>query len=457
MQAQDFYQTTTEKTIAIVLLTKAAYTHEQECLPREDSMSLSVQQFKGGLGEFGVIGDAQGRVTKVYIGQGEGTDTQAIALVVNKLPAGAYVPAEPLSMRAMVKWSLAQYKFDHYKSREVLSRTLVVSDENLSHILAEATSIFLVRDLINAPANIMGPESLAGALSTLADTHGAVYQQWVGPELLEHHFPAIHAVGRAAAEAPRLAMLTWGDASHPKVTLVGKGVCFDSGGLDIKASGGMRLMKKDMGGAAHVIGLAQWLMMRKLPIRLQVLIPAVENAVGSRAYRPGDILTMRNGLTVEIDNTDAEGRLVLADALVKACEEKPDLLFDFATLTGAARVAVGTEISALFSNNDALAEGIIQASNTVGDPVWRMPLFQGYVNMLDSNVANLVNSSPSSYAGAIIAALFLEHFVEKNTPWVHMDMMAWNVGAKPGKPEGGEAMGIQAVAAYLIERFTPLN
>ncbi len=453
MRAQDFYQTTLEHTVPFVLLTKADYANQFELLPLEVRHALSLQQFKSKLGDVAVMGDAQGKLLRVYVGQGEGTDVQAIAHAVNRFPAGSYVPDVPMSLPAMVKWSLAQYRFDRYKSRDSVPHCLAVQAECLPEILAEAVSIFLVRDLINTPANVMGPEALASALAAIAEEHGAVFEQWVGSQLLHDNFPAIHAVGRAAAEEPRLARLTWGDESHPRVTLVGKGVCFDSGGLDIKPSSGMRIMKKDMGGAAQAMGLATWLMMRRVPIRLEVLIPAVENAVGSRAYRPGDVLTMRNGMTVEIDNTDAEGRLVLADALVKACEEKPDILIDFATLTGAARVAVGTEMSALFSNNDTLAEGILRASHKTGDAVWRMPLFQGYANMLDSTIADFVNSSPSSYAGAIIAALFLEFFVDKDIPWAHFDLMAWNVSTKPGKPEGGEAMGIQAVASYLIQRF----
>jgi leucyl aminopeptidase len=452
MQAQEFYQTTTEQAIALVLISKANCSSFLEGSSSEVRQAFLLQQFKGKLGDVVVLGDEQ-RCVSAYIGQGDGTDALAVAHAMPHLPAGVYAPDVPLSMRAMVVWSLAQYRFNRYKFREIQRHALVVSKEELPDVLAEAASIFLVRDLINTPGNDMGPDALAGALKSLAEEHGATYEQWVGPALLQHNYPAIHAVGRAAAIAPRLAQLTWGEETHPRVTLVGKGVCFDSGGLDIKPSSGMRLMKKDMGGAAQVMGLAKWLMMLKLPIRLQVLIPAVENAIGSRAYRPGDVLTMRNGKTVEIDNTDAEGRLVLADALVKACEEKPAVLIDFATLTGAARVAVGTEISALFSNDDALAEGILAAAQDVGDAVWRMPLFPGYASMLDSTIADCVNSSPSSYAGAIVAGLFLESFIDKGTAWAHFDLMSWNLSSKPGKPEGGEAMGIQAVAAYLIERF----
>ena len=454
MNAQNFYQTkSNDKATSLILLTKETFLTQQSESTVEVRRAFSLQQFKGNLGEIAVIGDSEGRLVSVYIGQGVGQDVDAIAQAVLKLPEGVYAPSQALSMRAMVIWSLAQYRFTRYKKREILVRNLIVPDGVLHGILAETTSVFLARDLINTPASDMHPEALIAALRRVADEHQATFEQWVGHELLQHNFPAVHAVGRAASVEPRIAMLTWGEASYPHVTLVGKGVCFDSGGLDIKPSSGMRLMKKDMGGAALVIGLAHWLMMLKLPIYLQVIIPAVENAIGSRAYRPGDVLTMRNGLTVEIDNTDSEGRLILADALVKACEAKPELLIDFSTLTGAARVAVGTEISALFTNDDTLAEDMVNASKQMRDAVWRMPLFKGYACMNDSTIADLSNSAASSYGGAITAALFLERFIAENISWAHFDTMAWNVSSKPGRPEGGEAMGMQAVAGYLIQRY----
>lgn len=294
---------------------------------------------------------------------------------------------------------------------------------------------------------------MSAAAAELARQYQADFCEWVGDELLTANFPAIHVVGRASEFEPRLIQLTWGQADHPLIALVGKGVCFDSGGLDIKPALNMRLMKKDMGGAAHVLGLAQWIMANQLPVRLQVLIPAVENAVGSRSFRPGDVLTMRNGLTVEVDNTDAEGRLILADAMVKACEEKPELLIDFSTLTGAARVAVGTDIAALFTGNDELASTLSRLGEEICDPVWRFPLFSGYESMLDSTVADVINASPSPYAGAITAALFLKRFIHAATQWVHFDIMAWNLASKPGKPEGGEAMGVRTVARYLKEKY----
>jgi len=448
MQARAFYQTDAEQTIQLVLLANL------DKAKTEDKSALIVQQFNAKLGEWAVIGDQHARILTVYIGLGEGTDAEAIARVVTKLPAGCYQSEQTLSSRAEVLWSLAQYRFNTYKKSEYLPKQLLVKIEALPAVLAEAEAVFLVRDLINTPANDMGPEALAQAVIDLAKMHEAHVDVCVGDALLEENYPAIHAVGRAAAEAPRLVSLTWGNPKHPRVALVGKGVCFDSGGLDLKPSHGMRLMKKDMGGAANAIGLAHWIMTMQLPICLQLLIPAVENAVSASAYRPGDVLTMRNGLTVEIDNTDAEGRLVLADALVKACEAKPDLVLDFATLTGAARVAVGTEITAMFTNDDKLASDVSAAADEMCDPVWRLPLHQAYTSLFESSIADLANSSASPYGGAITAALFLERFVQPKLSWMHCDLMAWNVRSKPGKPEGGEAMGIQALFGYLNKRFS---
>ncbi len=450
MQADRFYQTSTDNAWPLILLNKGCSLNEMSEVERN---ALASQQFKGALGDVAVITGPQGLPQKMYIGAGDGNATLAMASAVMKLPPGLYQAPLEAEQSTLLAWSLAQYRFDQYKESSAVPRVLAVNARALPDVLLESNAIFLVRDLINMPANALGPREMAEALSSLAMEHGATFKQWVGDELVRDRFPAIHAVGRAAADAPRLLSLTWGNEAHPHVTLVGKGVCFDSGGLDIKPAAGMRYMKKDMGGAAHVIGLAQWMMGKQLPIRLQVLIPAVENAVGSCAFRPGDVLTMRNGLTVEIDNTDAEGRLVLADALVKACEEKIDLLIDFATLTGAARVAVGTEIAALFTNDDQLAEAIAQTACETKDPVWRMPLFAGYANMLDSTIADMANSSPSSYAGAITAALFLQRFVKESVPWLHFDIMAWNVSNKPGRPEGGEAMGMLAVGRYLLNRY----
>ncbi|WP_298622099.1 M17 family metallopeptidase [uncultured Legionella sp.] len=453
MQANLFYETHNDRAIPLYLVSQTQWEEGKETFSAAERNGFALRQFRGKLGDYCLVNNADGVLERAYIGSGAGIQEQALAHAANSLPPGSYQLQEPLSQGAAVNWGLAQYRFVDYKKYDLQPRILLVDEAGLSDTLALTQSIYLVRDLINKPTSDMGPAQLADVVEKMAETHQAQFKQWVGNELLTDNYPAIHAVGRASASSPRLISLTWGKEQHPRVTLVGKGVCFDSGGLDIKPSSGMRFMKKDMGGAAHVIGLAQWIMLRQLSIRLEVLIPAVENSIGPDAFRPGDVLTMRNGLTVEIDNTDAEGRLVLADALVKACEDKPDLIIDFATLTGAARVAVGTEMAAMFSNNDQLAADVTEAARSTMDPVWRLPLFAPYDDLLNSNIADLANSSASPYAGAIVAALFLQRFITKSVPWVHFDVMAWNTSSKPGKPEGGEAMGLRTVAEYLLRVY----
>jgi leucyl aminopeptidase len=329
---------------------------------------------------------------------------------------------------------------------------LLPQDANRNRLDNFVSAINLVRDLINTPAADMLPSHFAAEATQVADTHGAESRVVIGEDLLLEGYGAIHAVGRASIDAPRLIDITWGDADHPLVVVIGKGVCFDSGGLDIKPAAGMRSMKKDMGGAATALGLAQLIMAEELPVRLRLLIPAVENAIDGNAYRPGDILSTFKGLTVEVDNTDAEGRLVLCDALALGARDRPDLMLDFATLTGSARSAVGAEIAAMFCNDDRVAEAIHQSGVAIDDPVWRMPLHKGYRHMLDSKVADTVNSASSPYAGAITAALFLEKFVDE-VPWVHFDIMGYNTRSRPGRPEGGEAMGLRAVFQYLEQRY----
>ena len=416
------------------------------------AIDFSVYDFTGLLGNVALI--SVDGITTAYIGKGIESDAQAIANAMSKLPVGTYnVLGASLSSDAMLMWSLAQYAFDRYKPAKIKPRLLCVNVKEIKEVIITARAIFLIRDLINTPANDLCPKALSEVVAELAQEHNATWNESVGDSLLTENFPAIHAVGRASASAPRLLSLFWGDEKHPKITLIGKGVCFDSGGLDLKPAAMMRLMKKDMGGAAQVIGLAQWIMSMNLAIRLELLIPAVENSVDAEAYRPGDVIIMRNGLSVEIDNTDAEGRLILADALTLACESHPDLIIDFSTLTGAARVAVGTEISAVFGTADEVIKDLIECGEKVQDPLWRMPLYAGYARLLESNIADLVNSSPLPYAGAITAALFLQRFVDANIPWVHFDIMAWNINNRPGKPEGGEAMGMLAVATYLKQRY----
>jgi leucyl aminopeptidase len=311
-----------------------------------------------------------------------------------------------------------------------------------------------VRDLVNTPAADMGPAELEAAAEMLARDHGATLSVTRG-DALEQGYPMIHAVGMAAARGrePRLIELEWGQADHPRLALVGKGVCFDTGGLDIKPSAAMRLMKKDMGGAAHALALADLVMRLRLPVRLHLLVAAVENAVAGNAFRPGDVLKTRKGLTVENTNTDAEGRLVLGDALTRAVEAKPELILDFATLTGAARVALGPDLPALFANDDALAAALIDAGTAANDPLWRLPLWDGYDEMLKSDIADLVNAAEGGFAGSITAALFLRRFVPKDIAWAHLDLFAWRPAARPGRPKGGDAMGLRAAWAMLKTRY----
>lgn len=415
--------------------------------------------FQGDFGQFVALGHEDGTLTDIWVGRSTKRQdvpiTDAILAVLALLPVATYRIELPENARQNFaeQWALAQYRYDAYKTAPSNAKILCISEAELALVEPMVEAIYWLRDLINAPPNVMGPEGLSQAMQELALRFGADFEEWVGQALLDANYPMVYAVGAAAAEAPRMLRLKYGKPQWPKISLIGKGVCFDSGGLDIKPSQGMRLMKKDMGGAAHAMALAMWIMAAKLPLHFELLVPAVENAIGAGAFRPGDILKSRAGLSVEIDNTDAEGRLVLADALTKACESQSECIIDFATLTGAARAAVGTDIAAMFANDDALAHGIEAAAREVGDPVWRLPLHQAYLPMLDSGVADLLNSPSSPYAGAITGALFLEQFVKDARPWVHFDIMAWNLAARPGKPEGGEALGLRAVARYLETRF----
>ena len=376
--------------------------------------------------------------------------------LINQLPEGDY---QALGDEAHIKnlalsWGAGAYRFDRYTEKTAATASLVLpSQAHIDDAERFISAISLVRDLINTPAGDMMPEHISVAAEALAKNFGADVHQIIGDDLLAQNYPTIHAVGRASVHSPRLIDLRWGNKEHPKVTLVGKGVCFDSGGLDMKSPDGMRNMKKDMGGAAHVLGLAQLIMAYQLPVHLRVLIPAVENAVASNAYHPGDVIKTRKGITVEIDNTDAEGRLILCDALAEADTEQPELLLDFATLTGAARVALGTDLPGFFCNQPTLAQQLISAGDTVHDPIWQLPLFQPYRSLLKSEVADMVNRCVGQKGAAIAAALYLESFVE-DTPWAHFDINAWNTSHSPGKPVGGEAVAIRAVFHYLQQRYS---
>jgi len=399
-----------------------------------------------------------GRLQGVLLGVHEHGDAWAFGGAAAKLPVGSYrIDAswdDARLQRAAIAWGLGAYRYTRYKDSSREQARLVLSDAaSVEAAEAVVASAWLVRDLINTPAEDMMPQDLAAAARDLAAAFGGEFHELVGEELLVENYPALHAVGRASVHVPRLIDLRWGTASHPRLTLVGKGVCFDSGGLDIKPAAGMRQMKKDMGGAAHVLGLARLIMARGLPVRLRVLIGAAENAIAGNAFRPGDVLRTRKGLTVEVDNTDAEGRLAICDALAESAADDPALVIDFATLTGAARVALGTEVAAFFTNSDEVAAGLMQASELEDDPIWRLPLHKPYRAELDSDIADLVNCASGPFGGAITAALFLQRFVARHTDWVHFDLMAWNLRARPGRPKGGEAMGLYAVYRYLEERF----
>jgi leucyl aminopeptidase len=355
---------------------------------------------------------------------------------------------------AALSWELGAYVFDLYKTpkREAAQLSLADTVQNRRGLLL-ATALAGTRDLVNTPAEHMGPAELAEAVRLLGRPHKAKVREVVGDKLLAEGFPSVHAVGRAAARAPRLVELTWGRASDPLVALVGKGVCFDSGGLDIKSAEGMRLMKKDMGGAAHAIGLAQMIMALQLPVRLQLLIPAVENAVSGNAFRPGDIFKTRSGLHIEIGNTDAEGRVILCDALAYGAEGKPDLMIDLATLTGAARTALGPQLPALFCRDTAMARDLVDLGLAERDPLWHMPLWRDYHGLIESDIADIVNTGRGAMAGAITAALFLDDFVPASVPWLHIDLFAWNDSAKPGRPVGGEAQTLRTLLAWLERRY----
>lgn len=380
-----------------------------------------------------------------------------LAKAAEALPEGVYRVAEGGPGPAVLGWLLGHYRFDRYRKKAEPKGARVLLTDDPARIeetvrIAEAT--FLVRDLVNTPAGDLGPAELEAAAQRIADECGAKIAI-VSGKALDEGYPMVAAVGAAATpdRAPRLIALEWGDQRHPKIAIVGKGVCFDSGGLDLKPASGMRLMKKDMGGAAHALALARLVMKANLPVRLKLLIPAVENAVSGAAFRPGDILNSRKGLTVEVGNTDAEGRLILGDALADAAEGEPELILDFATLTGAARVALGPDLPALFVNDEALANELLAGGIAVADPLWRMPLWKPYEEMLSSDVADLGNVSEAPMAGAVTAALFLQKFVPDGTPWAHLDTFAWRSGAKPGRPKGGDALGLRAAWEMLRSRY----
>ena len=423
---------------------------------------LTATGFGAEAGKLALVPGEDGRLARAVVGFGgngePGSGMWALAGLPDTLPEGSYrletVPEGNDPTHLALGWALATYAFTRYHAKKATATALVWPEgADRGRVERLAGAVFLARDLANTPAGDLGPAELAAEAVRVAKAGGARHRVIVGDELLAENYPTIHAVGRAAAQAPRLVDILWGEATAPKVTLVGKGVCFDTGGLDLKTASGMRLMKKDMAGAAIVLGLARAIMDAGLPVRLRVLLPLVENAVSGNAVHPMDIIRTRKGLTVEIGNTDAEGRLILCDALAEAATEKPDLLVDMATLTGAARVALGPELAALFCNDDALAEALLAAARAEDDPMWRMPLWRPYRKMIDSKIADLNNVSESPHAGAVTAALYLQEFVEPDISWAHLDVMAWNPQSRPGRPEGAEATALRALYAHIAHRF----
>lgn len=441
----------------LTLVSKLHLEDWLKSLPERARTAALADRFSGAPGDYVILpGDKPGDWSAAF-GTGEKPDLWDLAAAPKALPEGTYRLADGKPGQAGLGWMLAQYRYDRYltKGDNGGERILLTPEPALiaeQARLADATA--LVRDMVNCPASDLGPAEIQAAVEQLASDFDAQLSVTRGDDLTSG-YPMIHAVGQAADRhrAPRLIELEWGNPANPRLAIVGKGVAFDTGGLNIKTGGFMRQMKKDMGGAAHAIALARLVMEARLPVRLHLLVPAVENAISANALRPGDILRSRKGLSVEIDNTDAEGRLILGDALTKAGEAAPDLILDFATLTGAARVALGPDLPAMFANQDDLADALITAANEVGDPCWRMPLWDRYDEMLKSDIADMVNSAEGGMAGCVTAALFLRRFVPDGTPWAHFDTFAWRPTTSPGRPKGGDAMGLRASFEMLKRRY----
>ena len=416
---------------------------------------LAAHEFDGASGSMLPLPDNEGLGSAV-LGIGDPLDPWSYAHAPGMLPPGDWRVDGDLHVEVrcalQLGWGLGAYRYTRFRDAPRAPARLVLDtlDDDTTDVLA---ACLRVRDLVNTPTEHLGPDQLEQVVCEIAERHGATIEVISGDDLLARNFPAIHAVGRASHRAPRLIALRWGEPSAPHVALVGKGVCFDTGGLSIKLAEGMRNMKKDMGGAAHAIALAELIMARKLPLRITLLVPAVENSIGPNSYRPGEVVSTRKGIHVEIDNTDAEGRVILGDALAYAGEQSPDLLLDFATLTGAARTALGPDLPAVYANDDTVAQQWLDAGMRMRDPVWRMPLWRPYLRYLTSNIADLANSGPSKMAGSITAALYLECFVPAQQTWAHLDVYAWNDSDRPGRPAGGEAQGLRAAYAMLRGRY----
>jgi leucyl aminopeptidase len=445
----------TARAIPVTVIAAAEWEKKRRELPADVRNWVDANAFRAQPGRFVTISGAKGELKQVLVGA-DASDPFALGKLCRALPPGAYGLDSAVERADLLAlgWCLETYSFSRYgKIGQPVAQLVCPRGVDRDSVLRAARASFLVRDLVNTPASDMGPDELEQAARAVARAHKAKCTVIRG-RALEKGFPMIHAVGKASPRAPRLIDMTWGPARAPKVTLVGKGVCFDTGGLDIKPAAGMALMKKDMGGAANVLGLAQMIMAAGLKVRLRVLIPAVENAIAGNAFRPGDVLRSRKGITVEIGNTDAEGRLVLGDVLALADEEKPDLLIDMATLTGAARVALGPDLPPFYTDDEDLADAIARAGREVNDPVWRLPFWQPYTRLFESSVADMNNSGDSGFAGSITAALFLKRFVEKARSYVHFDIFAWTPAPRPGRPKGGEAQAMRALFEVIRHRAT---
>ncbi|MEO9463604.1 MAG: leucyl aminopeptidase family protein [Marinomonas sp.] len=450
-----------QEAVSIHCITKTGFDEWSKSLSAGQRAALAAHKFTGKSGQSAIVPDGDNWFAALGVSDTEALTSWTLAALATSLPEGAYRLASGEAGLenglAMHGWQTAQYRFSKYTDDKDATGPRVLLTKHVAAIepaIALAKADMLVRDLVNTPAEDMGPAALEAEFETLAKAHSANLDVTRG-DSLESGYPMVHAVGRAAERkhAPRLLHLTWGKESDPVLAIVGKGVCFDSGGLDIKPAAGMRLMKKDMGGAAHAIALAGLIMGAGLKVRLHLLVPAVENAIAGNAFRPGDVLNSRKGLTVEIGNTDAEGRLILGDALTRASEENPELIIDFATLTGAARVALGPDLPALMTRRDDTAEALIAAGKACGDEPWRLPLHEGYRDYLKSDVADMNNISGNPYAGASVAGLFLDRFVSEGTDWAHFDTFAWRPSPKPGRSKGGAALGLRASWGMLEKRF----
>jgi len=447
--------------IPVLVLDRATYPAWREAQDAATLAWLDATAFTPAAGSFALVPGSDGKPRCVVAAVADAGDPLALAHLPQLLPPGASALDAPAPVRrdsspVLLGWGLGAYRFDKYVAPTRPPARLLFHGEPDGAEFALLRASTLVRDLVNTPTEHMGPGDLEAVAARLSEAYAGRLKVIAGDELLAQNFPTIHAVGRAAGvgRAPRLIEIEWGDESHPHVVVCGKGVCFDTGGLDIKTYDGMRNMKKDMGGAAHALALAQLVMSSGLPIHLTVLVGAVENAIAGNAFRPGEVILTRKGLSVEVENTDAEGRLVLCDALAYAGEKKPALILDFATLTGAARIALGPDLPMLFCNDERVAADYLQAGERERDPVWRMPLWRPYLCHLKSPIADLSNGGPSRMGGAIVAALYLERFVPDGQPWLHLDTYAWNDNDRPGKPFGGEAQGLRTAFAFLRSRYS---